>query len=115
MMPTPTSLVLADHLFEVCLPVIVGEFFARLDGAPGINKNSLTIQYGFAVGFAGVIDVASEVRTSRSIDGELRLCEIEEIVTTLFFRCFIGDDLAPVLNHKLPALDGRLGKKTEPG
>lgn len=106
MIPTHALTLLFHHFFKIIFAVIVAEFFTRFDGLPRNNEHALTFQDGFAVGFARVVDVAREVFACGAVDRVVRVGEIEEIVAAFFLRLFVGNDLAPVLNHKLSALNG---------
>lgn len=109
-MPAPAGPLLADHLLKIVSPIIVRQFVTGLDGADSLDEHALALENSFAVGFAGVVDVAGEVGASGTVDGVGRVVEIEEVVAAFLVRRLVGDDRAPVLNNELPALDGRLGK-----
>lgn len=52
---------------------MVSEFFAGLDSALGVDEDLLLVvgQFGVAVGFAAVVDVASNIGTTLAVDSPL--------------------------------------------
>ena len=52
---------------------MVSEFFPGLDSALGVDEDSFFVvgEFGVAVGFAAVVDVASNIGTTLAVDSPL--------------------------------------------
>jgi hypothetical protein len=92
--------------------VIVGQFFAGIDRPAGKDVDAAIFVQSFAVGIAGVIDIAGIVSADRAVDsgGVINRKEERMMAFHRFFVVALGfesrpDPLADILNDPLPFAD----------
>ena len=80
-----------DVVVPVFFPVIINKFLAGLDIFSGHNENTASSYFWFAVGAAGVVNVASGVFASGAVQGDAGI-DLKQIFapTGIFFRLTDG-------------------------
>lgn len=111
--PTPA----ADRLYvfvPIFLPIIVSEFFARLYASPSNDKDALPLFdfLRFAIGKAGMVDVARHILSAPTIYCHAAI-EFEEILSSQTVGLLFRDDPAPVLSNDLALFDGPGSEKPQ--
>lgn len=91
-----------DVLIEVILAVVVGQFFASLDVPDCLNAYFVRVgvMNRLAVGPAGMVYIASQVGSGRTIDSHF-LIEFEEVAVRLFVGLFVANPFAGVLDYHI--------------
>lgn len=101
-----------DEMVEVVFSVVVGEFFAGLDGAFGEDEDFLALYLYFAVWTAGMVDIASDVLSRSTVDG-FSVANFEKVFSANAVRFVFVDDISPVLNDKTTFWDCDVGENAQ--
>lgn len=101
---------LNDSLEVVCT-VVIGQLLAGSDLFFSIDKNTsfIFVEFWFAVWFAAVVDVTSDVFSAGTVDGPV-VVEFEEVFATAPLCFVIADSFASVFDHEVTLLKRRGGK-----
>ncbi len=95
--------------------VVVRELFSGLDGALCVDVDSLRPDYRFAIGVAGVIDVArvSSARGNRAVDHRF-LVEVEEKGVVALHRGVVVPPIRLPVAYSLPLVLDNSGAPSNP-
>ncbi len=87
---------------EVDLSIVISELFAGLDLPLGLYPDLVRvgIVHGFAIGAAGMINVAGQIGPSRSVDGPF-LVQVELIAVRLPVRFRVADLFAGIFDDQI--------------
>lgn len=105
-----TAALRLDVHVEKLAPVIVGQFFARLDMALGEDEDAATVDDGHAIGLAGVVDVARLVMAWGAID-RAPLADREQIGIARRHGIFWPQDRPHIFSHAIAPRDPRSSKQ----
>lgn len=98
-----------DEMVEVVFTVVVGEFFAGLDGALGVHKNFVALYFNFTVWTTGVVQITRNVLSRGTVDG-FSVANVEKVLSANAVGFIFTDDIAPILNDKPALWNGDVGK-----
>ena len=80
----------ADHVFQVIVAVVVGDFLVRFDFAHGPDEDLSSIGVCLGVRIAGVVGVARDIAPGGAVDRDPRIDFVEIAVAAPFKpACFL--------------------------
>jgi hypothetical protein len=103
-----------DVFFKVVGAVVVAKFFSFFNIFNTVDQYFFGFNYDFAVGAAGVIDIASGIFSASAVNGPAGI-DFKEIFASFLISFFAGEHSAGVFNDKFSFLDGKVSKKAQSG